>query len=328
MKKIQHHILCITLFCSWAFVGNAQNTDTIITINNDTIKVGNMIIVKKDKRRSVTISTDTVQLGGLQITQSKKEGIKMGQPDSTVVVKINSKGSDINIVRNRNKRTTATPNVSTSLMNWDLGFANYTDNSPSLNYLMANNIPVGNGFMAGPPSSNALKLNNLKSSNVNLWFVTQKVNLYQHIWNVKYGIGLEMFNFRFDQNISFRNTPSNMVYMDNVQFSKNKLFVKYLTVPLQLNFNPSGNKKGFYASLGVSAGYLLKARNKQISAERGKQKYDGNFNLNDWRFATIGEIKISNFSLYGSYGLTNLFDKHETFYNMTPYALGIRLSDF
>jgi hypothetical protein len=301
MKKIQYGFTCIAIFCSISFAGNAQNKDTAILQNNDTIMVGNIVIVKKD-------------------TPSKK--------DSTLVAKVNLGGGDINIIRNRNKKTTTIPNVSTSVMNWDLGFANYIDHSPTLYYLMANNIPVGTSIMAGPPSSDALKLNNLKSSNVNLWFVTQKVNLYQHKWNVKYGIGLEMFNFRFDQNISFRNSTTNTVFMDNVNFSKNKLFVKYLTVPLQLNFNPSGNKKGFYASLGVSAGYLLKARNKQISAERGKQKYDGNFNLNDWRVATIGELKISKISLYGSFGLTNLFDKHETFYNMTPYAVGLRLSDF
>ena len=41
----------------------------------------------------------------------------------------------------------------------------------------------------------------------------------------------------------------------------------------------------------MSAGYLWNAKNKQISGERGKEKFRGNFNLNDWRFATIGELR-------------------------------------
>ena len=77
----------------------------------------------------------------------------------------------------------------------------------------------------------------------------------------------------------------------------------------------------------MSAGYLLKARNKQISAERGKEKYNGTFNLNNWRVASIAELGFGNFTLYGSYSHTNLFDKQETILNLTPIAIGIKLSD-
>ena len=137
-----------------------------------------------------------------------------------------------------------------------------------------------------------------------------------------------MFNFRFDEPISFRNDAP-IISIDNISFTKNKLFVKYLTIPFQLNFSANpGSKKGFYASLGMSAGYLLKARNKQISSERGKQKISGNFNLNDWRVATIGELGIGSVRLYSSFGLTNLFDKNQTNFDMAPFALGIRLTNF
>ena len=45
---------------------------------------------------------------------------------------------------------------------------------------------------------------------------------------------------------------------------------------LHINTTP-GNKKGFSFSAGVSAGYLVGSRVKQKSAERGKQKYKGDF---------------------------------------------------
>ena len=138
-----------------------------------------------------------------------------------------------------------------------------------------------------------------------------------------------MFNFRLEQPVSFRNDLPNKMILDNVSFSKNKLFAKYLTVPFQLNFksDPKSNKS-FYMSAGMSAGYLVDARNKQKSNERGKQKYDGNFNLNNWRFATIGELGVGGIRLYGSYGLTNLFDKNVFAIEFHPYTIGLRFSNF
>ena len=85
--------------------------------------------------------------------------------------------------------------------------------------------------------------------------------------------------------------------------------------------------KPLHASIGMSAGYLLKARNKQISNERGKEKYEGTFNLNSWRIATIGELGFGDFTIYGSYSHTNLFDENQNTLNMAPIVIGIKLSE-
>jgi len=52
------------------------------------------------------------------------------------------------------------------------------------------------------------------------------------------------------------------------------------------------NKKSLSFSAGVSAGYLISSRNKQISAERGKQKISGNFDLEPFRLAIIWRIGL------------------------------------
>ena len=138
-----------------------------------------------------------------------------------------------------------------------------------------------------------------------------------------------MFNFRFEQPVSFRNDLPSKMEMESISFTKNKLFTKYLTIPFQLSYqsNPQ-NKRSFYMSAGMSAGYLIDSRNKQISAERGKQKYNGNFDLNNWRFATIGELGIGGIRLYGSYGSINLFDKNQSHFSLFPYAFGLRFGNF
>jgi hypothetical protein len=138
-----------------------------------------------------------------------------------------------------------------------------------------------------------------------------------------------MYNFRFENPISFSNTAGNYQYFDVVDFKKNKLFVKYLSVPLLLNYhsNPE-NSKSFYASIGMSAGYLIQTHTKQISDERGKRKVNGNFDLNNFKLATIGELGIGSVRLYGSYSRTNMFDEKLTNFDMNPFAIGVRFSKF
>ena len=326
-------------------------TDSAIAKKVDTIKIGNMFIVgnksaktnhvvnitidgkKKNKHKKedvninigndtlISVVDDTVKVGSIRII-NKSDGSENKSWESAL--NGDFKKTKISIEKAPKKLQ----NISTNWWIFDLGFANLVDNTAPLMYSPISGLPYQSMLPAVPSSAN-LKLNNAKSSNVNIWIVQQKANLYQHQWNLKYGIGIEMYNFRFEQPISFRNTPGNYVFFDNVNFSKNKLYVEYLTIPVQLNYqaNPE-NRKSFYASIGLSGGYLLESRTKQISAERGKQKVNGNFDLNNVKAATIGELGIGSLRLYGSYSLTNLFDKKLTNFDMAPFAIGIRFSKF
>jgi hypothetical protein len=119
-----------------------------------------------------------------------------------------------------------------------------------------------------------------------------------------------------------------MAFTDSIGFSKNKLFAQYITIPLMININtrPTTNR-GLIISAGVSAGYLVASRNKQISSERGKQKYKGDLAMQPWRLAAIGEIGLGPVRLYGSYSLNRL-QKEYTRMEQYPYTIGIRLSNW
>jgi hypothetical protein len=264
-------------------------------------------------------SQDTIRVGNLVIVKPVKDSVIVEQYATR-------KKADISFTKNRKYDNI---NNRTSYFDWDFGFANYIDKSPILLYTaMPSSIYPPTADPLPYMYSGSLELNHLKSSNVNLWFVQQRVKLIKNFASLQYGVGFEMFNFRFEKNISFRDEVVGKIKYDNINFSKNKLFVKYLTVPVKLNFNLTpGARKPLHASLGMSAGYLLKARNKQISAERGKEKYEGTFNLNNWRIATIGELGFGDFTIYGSYSHTNLFDENQSILNMAPIAIGIKLSD-
>jgi len=280
-------MLLLAFYCSAQSDTTAQNTDTM--------KVGNFIIIKKNKSGSKNPSDSTKDKHSVEIN------INFGGKDKQ------SKKS------NENKNT-----------NWfilDLGFANYNDKT---NY--SNAITIGYVNASRPVSASDMNLNAGKSSNVNIWFAMKRTNIYKEVVNLKYGVGLEMYNFRLDNNISYRKNPSPYILRDSVNFTKNKLYVGYLTVPLMLNINtnPSG-KNPFGFSAGLSAGYLIGSHTKQISAERGKEKFRNNFNLNPWKLAAIGELSIGGVRLYGSYSLTALH-KESTNLEQFPYSVGVRFS--
>ncbi|MBS4043618.1 MAG: hypothetical protein KGZ59_07360 [Chitinophagaceae bacterium] len=264
---------------------------------------------------TATNSTDTTEVGVYKIPN------KTYSSTDEVSSKRKKHKSDI-VFGYSSKRKQS--NVSTSWWILDLGFANFRDQT---NYTAAQ---AGNYFQTyknGPVTENSMNLINGKSLNVNLWIFMQKLNVSNHVLNLKYGLGLEMYNYRFENSLSYRKNPFSQIFNDSIIFTKNKLYAGYLTVPLMVNFSPTPTKKNsFKMSFGMSFGYLISSRNKQISNERGKQKIKGNFDLEPFRVATITEIGLGPVTLYGSYSLNSLH-KSSTGLQQYPYAIGVRLSN-
>lgn len=220
--------------------------------------------------------------------------------------------------RLRSRRTDKPANVSTNWWILDLGFSNYTDNS---NYVTA----ASNGFVANGFTSDDLKLRAGKSRNVNVWFFMQKLNITKHVVNLKYGMGLELNNYFFDNDkITFSKNPT-FISEGSDSYKKVKLAADYLTVPIMLNFNfTPERKKGFGFSAGVSAGYLYSARYKtKLSGDINKVRSD--FNLERFKLSYIGEMQLGPVRLYGSYAMNNMWDRS---LDMTPYTFGFRFSNW
>jgi hypothetical protein len=274
-------------------------TDSTKATTADTIRIGGMVIIKKD-------SPDQ---------RHRQTGVTIGN-------------------RQRQKHS----NVSTSEWIIDLGFANWNDKTDYASATTQGYL-INKTGTTSPLGANDFKLKNGKSSNINIWLFMQRLNLIKHYVNLKYGIGIEFNNYRFKSNVSFKeggnNNPYNpaqninhaFVFRDSVAFSKNKLAADYITVPFMINFrtNPNNTDKGLSFSAGVSMGYLYNNRNKQISTERGKLKNHGDYDLEKWKLSYIGELGLGPIRLYGSYVPKSIF---ENGLNVMPYNVGIRLSNW
>lgn len=179
---------------------------------------------------------------------------------------------------------------------------------------------------ASMQNENLFSMRTGKSINVNIvpvmgkWRVlkTDRQKIYLGL-----GVGLQMYNFRFNKNISYVNNSEPAVILDTVGFTKNKLGLTYLTIPLMATFKTKLAEKAWLVyGVGASAGYRIDSWTKQVSAERGKDKNHDAFNLNDFNACLTGEIGLDGyFRLFASYQVTAL---HSTGLDQHPFSIGIR----
>lgn len=297
MKKL-HILLAVVFYCINASAQTdtavVQKNDAVKSKHNDTLRIGNIIIIKR---------------GG------KKTAVK------------DSAGVLINTTPKKKSR------ITTNFGIVDVGFANYSDKTnyttaTSDNYLInrSGSLPLG---------KDDFKLRTGKSINVNIWFFMQELYLVKKNVSLKYGLGLELNNYRYKSNISYREngldpngvfTNKAFIFRDSVSFTKNKLAADYLTIPLMLNFqtNRKADKRGFNIGFGVSAGYLYSQRNKQRSDSRGKEKNKGDYDLEKFKLSYVGEVGFGPVKLYASYVPKSIYE-HSM--DVRPYNFGLRLSN-
>lgn len=268
-----------------------------------------------------TSESDTIHIGGMVII--RRSGSKDKETDHNREYKMH------------NRKTTKTSNLSTNWWILDIGFSNYVDNT---NYgsTSAQAYASGNPGNPGIPASNSswFDLKDGKSRNVNIWFFMQKLNVASHVLNLKYGLGLELNNYRYKQHIRYQANPPATVNPSRVildgtagrTYEKDKLAADYLTVPMMLNFNFTPNRHdGFGFSAGISAGYLYSARNKTITSDEGKEKAKDDFELEKWKLSYIAELSLGPVRFYGSYAFKNMYERG---LDITPYSFGFRFSNW
>lgn len=279
------------------------------------ILLSSLITIAQTDTSGTGNKEDTVRVGNFIIIRNKKEGNTYNDslpPKQENYTIINIPGRHSYEGGGGGNKT-----LSTNYLIFDLGFANYNDKTDYASAEAAKFIQPGLG-------KHDLKLITGKSSNVNIWLFMQKLNITSHVLNLKYGLGLNMYNYRYNSNISFKENSPNVV-QDTIDFSKNKLYVGYVAVPLMININPAPHhRQGFNFSAGVSAGYRIGSHSKQKSDERGKVKNHDDFNLNDWLFAYTAEIGIGPVRIYGSYSINTLFENAKQY----PYTIGLRFSNW
>ena len=248
---------------------------------------------------------DTIRIGGMII-------IKKADPNDREVIIDNR---TVRIPSRRKKPE----NLTTNWWIFDIGYSGFEDKTDYTS-------PEAQAFAPGS-TEDWFDLRGGKSRSVNIWVLMQRLNMIKHVVNLKYGIGLELNNYFFDdESIRFQKNPT-LVTMDPTLkgAKKNKLAADYLTVPLMLNFNFTPERRnGFGFSAGVSAGYMYSARQK-VKISDDKFKVHNDFDLERWKLSYIGEVNLGLVKLYGSYAFQSMWEKG---LDQVPYNVGLRFSNW
>jgi hypothetical protein len=255
------------------------------------------------KRDSWHPGGDTLRVGNILIIRNGPQE-RLGDP----YVRINNR---------RHDRSYRPSNISTEWGIIDLGFTNYTDKTV---YSSAS----AQQFAPGA-TKDWFKLNDGKSVDVNIWILMQRFNLIKHVVNLKYGLGIELNNYRYEENIRYLTNPTKVI-MDTINYTKDKLAEDFATIPVMLNFNFTPHRRHpFGLSAGASFGYRYSSRQKFKSHEDGKQKTYNDFDLYPWKLSYIGELQLGWFNLYGSVASRSIFSRG---LDQVPYTFGIRIGNW
>lgn len=144
------------------------------------------------------------------------------------------------------------------------------------------------------------------------------------------GIGLEINNFRFDQNVGITRdengyTVPDWSYRDQgVALSKSKLTTTYLQIPLLFEFKFSKRNNG-WANIGVVGGFLLVGHTKVKSSEYGIQKQYSGLNLNQFHYGFEAAIGYSIFALRAKYYPQSIF-KPEYGPHVEQFNIGLAIA--
>jgi hypothetical protein len=206
--------------------------------------------------------------------------------------------------------------------NWagaELGINGYMTPQGSIN------MPAGFEFM---------DLRYEKSTNFNLNFFQQSVNLWNNKLGLVTGLGFRWNNYRFDNNIILVPDSQQIYGYHNTDtarsYSKSKLMSCYLTLPVILEFqtNPYHNLRSFHIGIGVIGGVRVKTHSKQVYAtlegSKSKPKTHDDFHLQPFILDATVRIGWGPINLYGTYSIIDMFRKDQG-PELRPFSVGIIL---
>ncbi len=182
--------------------------------------------------------------------------------------------------------------------------------------------------MEVPMAYNFLDLKTSKSISVGINLYEQNFKLYQDHFGILSGIGLTCNNYRFLTNtVLTPKVPDVMAVVDTMHnFTKNKLTVSYLSVPLILEVN-TGKKNQFHFGAGVIGNLRIGTHTKQVYEDNGSKNKDktyDDFNLHPFRAEATVRIGFGIVNLFANYSLTPLFKSGEN-PELYPFTVGLRI---
>jgi hypothetical protein len=176
------------------------------------------------------------------------------------------------------------------------------------------------GFNADLSGPDQFSLGFFGSKSVNLYY-QYPIRILNSSFSFVPGIGLSLERFKFgnENTLDYGTDLESIVMVPPVDtglpgIKKSQLVTNYIDVPLELRFSlkPDDPARSFKIAVGGRVGYMYDSFTKIKYKEEGevkKVKNKQDFNLNKFRYGLSARIGVGNFSLFGYYNLTPLFEE-------------------
>lgn len=123
--------------------------------------------------------------------------------------------------------------------------------------------------------------------------------------------GVDWTLIRLKNNVTIQqNTPDLSYVEEPVDFSKNRFSSSYVHIPLNFELRSKENHRGkrFYFVFGPEVSFLLNGKVKQISDERGKQKFRDDYDFQPVRVGGTVRLGYGGIGLFTKYYFNDMFD--------------------
>jgi hypothetical protein len=147
------------------------------------------------------------------------------------------------------------------------------------------------------------------------------------------GISFDWYNFMFDHNRLVQKGNQGAIFQPifdtqgkEITFSKNKLTVSYINIPIMPHVVFNKNSGVQMIGLGGYVGYRIDSWTKSIEEKtENLSRVSSNFNLNQFRYGLRAEFACKKLpNLFFNYDLSPLFEKNSS-PNLAGFSFGIRL---
>jgi len=134
--------------------------------------------------------------------------------------------------------------------------------------------------------------------------------------------GFDWTLIRLRNDVTIQKNNADLIALPDVHFNKNRFSSSYVHIPLNFEFRTKENTKGkrFYFVLGPELGFLLNGKVKQISDERGKEKFYDDYHFQSVRYGGTLRFGYGGLGLFTKYYFNDMFN--------TPAQAGLRNMSF
>ena len=253
-----------------------------------------------------TTTTDSAKTTTDTVITKKGLKVKFGVGQDVPYVSVNDNDTTI---RRRSKAPGFSFGVTFSRI--DLGFATLIDN----------------GSFTLSDKNKFLSYRQAKTANFG-FDVVQFGYRFNSAFKIYVSGGFDWTNIRLRQDITIqRNAPVLTFVPDSIHFSKNRFSSSYLRIPLSFYYRSHEDSRGNYFRLvaGPEVGILLNGRVKQISDERGKQKFDDDYHFAKLRKGVFVRMGYGIMGIYAKYYFNDMFENSPDQQGLKNFSFGLTL---